>query len=119
MEAMPVSMLKITVLLSSPVYFTCIRKSKNISLWSLERSTDLAEIHDRLTMLSGVVVRTRSKMSFFLVGNMLTCSRKKSNVSSLNLEDPAKVFLSGVIATSLEFQVGSGKLKSRATGTLS
>ena len=58
-------------------------------------------------------------MLFFLLVNMLTCSRKKSNVSSLNLEVPAKVFLSGVIATSLEFQVRSGKLKSPATRTLS
>ena len=40
--------------------------------WSLKRSTDLAETHDRLTTLSGLVVRTRSRILFFLVGNTLT-----------------------------------------------
>ena len=53
------------------------------------------EMHERLTMFSGVVVKTRSRILFNLVGHVLIWCKKKSKVSSLNSADPAGVLLSG------------------------
>ena len=57
---------------------------------------------------SGMLVRIRSRMIFDLVGNGLTCSRKKSCIRSQNcieLDERVWEALS-------QFQIKSGKLKS-------
>jgi hypothetical protein len=69
--------------------------SKNKRWWSLEMSIVAGEMHERLTMFSGVVVKTRSRILFNLVGHVLIWCKKKSKVSSLNSADPAEVLLSG------------------------
>ena len=69
--------------------------SKNKRWWSLEMSIVAGEMHERLTMFSGVVVKTRSRILFNLVGHVLIWCKKKSKVSSLNSVDPAEVLLYG------------------------
>jgi hypothetical protein len=47
-------------------------------------SRDSGDIHDTSVTASGVLVKIRSRMLFFRVGNGLTCSRKKSVMRSRN-----------------------------------
>jgi hypothetical protein len=96
-------------------------KSKNIRRWSLERFKDFAETHDKLSMFSEVFVRIRSKILFStsLVGYIFTWCKKKSNVSSLNSDEPTEGVLSDIFGRREEFQVKSGKLKSPVISTLS
>jgi hypothetical protein len=57
---------------------------KKRRLWSLKRSIDFSNTHEISVTDSGMLVRIRSRMFFDLVGNGLTCSRKKSCIRSRN-----------------------------------
>ena len=85
----------------------------------IEISNVSAETHNRLRMLSGTVVRTRSKMLLCLVGYLLIWCKKKSKHTSLNSEDPADMLFPEIACTNVEFHVKSGKLKSPAISILS
>ena len=89
--------------------------SKNKRLWSLKMSIDFDDIHATSVTASGVLVKIRSRMLFFRVGNGLTCSRKKSLTRSWNCTEFTETFW---LEEVLEFQSNSRKLKSYSVNIL-